>query len=771
MTDLQVFPVRVARDTKSNKIKKSPAIPKGEDWKTYKASSAEIEKSKNIGVVIPSGVIVIDLDTDKGVTRDDVDLVLGCSLAWEQAELQNTPSGGQHYGFLCSEELRQGTDLLNCKGFDTRTSGKGWIASGEGYEDLTLLGLVDTLEERELPALPAKAAQQLSVNANSDDSSDLDVLLASQPLDGLTNDDMRAYLKRLGPEHYNNYDGWLHVGMGIYHQSEGKKWGFDMFVDWSKQSDSFDIDEIKAKWRNFRKGVTDTPRTFASIIKDAGGKSVLNDEKVASVKEQIETVQDKEGFNALLKEVAKMPLDQSAFMTISGLFSKQSKTLGLNFTKPEVKSLIKSERAAAKNKEYVDYCDEYVYLSHTDEYFNKESKAAIKVRAFDVVHGRDTPLTSEGEPQRASTYVNNRIQYVNYMMYAPQFPLTFSHQGLEYVNTYKPNVVADDGIKTNIVERFIQHVNHLLTDEREQQIFISFLAYNLQFPGAKIPWALILQGVQGDGKTFFYEVMKFVLGGNNCRSINVNELEEKFTKWAEGSCMVFIEELKLDNYRKYETLNKLKPYITNPTVSVRRMNVDSYEAINTTNYVALTNFKDALPIDENDRRYCVLFSQWQNAEKLKAWIDENPDYYPSLYNDMRERWQEIYDWLKAYEIPSWFMNANRAPDTLAKSRMMELSKSDSITHLEDAIERFKCEDINDHILNVTKLQKLVKNSLIESDDFEDFPKGGKLKHAVENKGFQYIGQYHNRQNVTSKQRIYCKDFHANWDELSEKISM
>ena len=60
MTDLQVFPVRVARDTKSNKIKKSPAIPKGEDWKTYKASSDEIGKSKNIGVVMNGGVIVID---------------------------------------------------------------------------------------------------------------------------------------------------------------------------------------------------------------------------------------------------------------------------------------------------------------------------------------------------------------------------------------------------------------------------------------------------------------------------------------------------------------------------------------------------------------------------------------------------------------------------------------------------------------------------------------------------------------------------------------
>jgi hypothetical protein len=282
------------------------------------------------------------------------------------------------------------------------------------------------------------------------------------------------------------------------------------------------------------------------------------------------------------------------------------------------------------------------------------------------------------------------------------------------------------------------HIAHLLPDESEQQLVINYLAHNVQHPGKKIQWAIILQGVQGDGKSFFAELMSKLLGTTNCRTISVESLDEKFTAWAEGSCMVFIEELKLDNYRKYETLNKLKPYITNPTVSVRKMRTDAYEAVNTTNYFALTNFKDALPIDENDRRYCVLFSQWQSADALNAWKATNHNYYPKLYEAMRSHPSELLDWLMSHHIPQEFLEMTVAPRTKAKNTMVDMAKSADYLLVEDALAEFECEDISSHVVNVTKLQHKVSESLTFGSEYKDFPKTGRLANILLQMGYHNV---------------------------------
>ena len=143
MTKVKAFPVKLIYDNNEDKWKKKPAIPKGQDWRTYNATEKEMNNAHNIGVVIPDGIVVIDADTYKGVKKTDIDDALGCVLDWDNAHVQDTPSGGSHYAFTLpvGVTIRQGSDLLDVDGFDTRTSGKGWIATGEKYDDLTLTGL------------------------------------------------------------------------------------------------------------------------------------------------------------------------------------------------------------------------------------------------------------------------------------------------------------------------------------------------------------------------------------------------------------------------------------------------------------------------------------------------------------------------------------------------------------------------------------------------------------------------------------------------------
>ena len=118
--------------------------------------------------------MIIDLDTQKGITTADVERVLGCSLDWDSAAVQQTVSGGMHYAFSLpmGVEVKQGSNLLDCDGFDTRASGKGWICSGDGYIDLTMFGLPGALVDEDCPELPEQACELLAVAPVVDDSND-----------------------------------------------------------------------------------------------------------------------------------------------------------------------------------------------------------------------------------------------------------------------------------------------------------------------------------------------------------------------------------------------------------------------------------------------------------------------------------------------------------------------------------------------------------------------------------------------------------------------
>ena len=62
-----------------------------------------------------------------------------------------------------------------------------------------------------------------------------------------------------------------------------------------------------------------------------------------------------------------------------------------------------------------------------------------------------------------------------------------------------------------------------------------------------------------------------------------------------------------------------------------------------------SNFKDALPLDDDGRRFCVLFSRWQRKAALEAFTDENPDYYTRLYRAIEESAGAIRHWLMNHE--------------------------------------------------------------------------------------------------------------------------
>ena len=701
------------------------------------------------GLAIPDGYVVIDLDTYKNDTlKEQVREFLGIDLDWEGAFLQFTKSGGEHYAFETDEVIRQGSDIKGIKGFDIRSAGKGYICSGEGYsENLT----EDAFYMR--PDLPVGVMRSRITSDVEFDNIEGEITLEDIEVDvvGLEPYQIKAYLNKLDNSMAEDQENWLKIGMGIYHETGGE--GYDLFDEFSKRSPSNYDEALNAKrWESFGgKGAAGV--TFASIIKMAGGREAIAVQETAQKTLSIESAETVEDINDILVNVSNARIDALALEILLKKINKKYKLItgdapGL----PALKKLLKSKR---ETKLTGDYVDDYVFLTNSAEYMCRDTKAVMGPRAFDVKHTRETPPNGEGEKQSATLYSNDAIQCVENAMYVPKFSDIFNHNGLDYINLYsKNNLKLVEVGTTDIVERIKGHIAHMLPDEAEQEIVINYLAHNAQLPGEKIQWSIVLQGVQGDGKSLLAEMMQHVMGFTNVRLMNVQTLESTFTGWSVGQCMTFIEELKLDNYRKYEILNNLKPYITNDVIECTKKGKDPLVVVNTTNYFALTNFKDALPIDDNDRRWCILFSQWQSGEMLRSWMnDGNQEYYSNLYRDMRENVGEIANWLLNHTIPESFKAMKRAPETSAKERMKDLTKSDATLLVEDAINEFWADDINNEVVNVTKLTKSAQSAFAEG--YDNWPKNAAIKNVMLDMGYHNIGRF--KDDDKKNQTIYCKD--------------
>lgn len=150
------FPCWLRWNPTKNRYDKGPRVPAGESWQLSAlrppADPVLNWASGVIGVPVPPRVVILDLDSYKGVTRYAVDQLLGCALPWDAALIQRTVGGGEHYAFRCEWEVRQG-DSIGLEGFDTRSAGRGFICSGAGYSPVNF-GIMALAYPDALPLLP-----------------------------------------------------------------------------------------------------------------------------------------------------------------------------------------------------------------------------------------------------------------------------------------------------------------------------------------------------------------------------------------------------------------------------------------------------------------------------------------------------------------------------------------------------------------------------------------------------------------------------------------
>lgn len=120
--------------------------------------------------------------------------------------------------------------------------------------------------------------------------------------------------------------------------------------------------------------------------------------------------------------------------------------------------------------------------------------------------------------------------------------------------------------------------------------------------------ALIFYGTQGTGKGFFWGpdgIMKAIYG-QMMTEVMQTQMEDRFDpSTLTRALMVVANEVACSGYRDAKTLNKLKAWITEPTIMVRRMHKAGEEYPIWFNMVLMSNDDMPIRLEPGDRRYNV----------------------------------------------------------------------------------------------------------------------------------------------------------------------
>jgi hypothetical protein len=284
---------------------------------------------------------------------------------------------------------------------------------------------------------------------------------------------------------------------------------------------------------------------------------------------------------------------------------------------------------------------------------------------------------------RSTLWQVPKVDHLRFLPHLDHGAIVLDDLGRKGVNMYKPATVRT---VQGDPSPFLRHVAMLLPDQNDQRILLDFLAHNVRFPGHKIPWMPVIQSVEGAGKGVFKKLMTYALGKPYVHFPNAAELTEggsKFNAWLRNKLFILADEIKVDDKR--DLIEKLKPMISETYIEIQGKGVDQDIEDNYANWLSFTNYKGAVPVSRNGRRYAIFYTPLQTKQDLAA-RGMDKAYYDALYEWLDADGAAIVtQWLRDYPIERGAIPMT-APQTSSWAEALKISRTPAERVIIEAIE-------------------------------------------------------------------------------------
>jgi hypothetical protein len=331
------------------------------------------------------------------------------------------------------------------------------------------------------------------------------------------------------------------------------------------------------------------------------------------------------------------------------------------------------EAARIRKQNNEDWAHNWYYLRNTNKIVQLGELKQYSKDGFNAIYAAKTGSSKTFDQIRDG---NGFLEAAD-VSYAAGFPPVFEFAGETFVNKFRADsapVAAAEYTHEGwaAVLTVLHHLELLLGDKKGSvEMVKAWIALNVKHPGKLIGTALLVKGVEGDGKTIiFHDMMAAIMGKENVADVSKQEIKSDFTSWARGRALRVLEEIKAPGVNRHELLENVKALITNKVVSTVGKGADGYASHNTTNYVGLTNHGDSLPINKNDRRWWVLSTNCKHKEDLEKVYGNKKRHFDRLGAAIEGHSDALRKYFLDLEPHPAVYHNMAAPDTDARDEMI-----------------------------------------------------------------------------------------------------
>jgi len=301
---------------------------------------------------------------------------------------------------------------------------------------------------------------------------------------------------------------------------------------------------------------------------------------------------------------------------------------------------------------------------------------------------------------------------------------------------------------------FLRHMELILPDAGDRKIFFDYLAHNIKYPGHKIPWAPLIQSEEGAGKGVIKMLMTHAIGSPYVYFPNAKELAEsgaKFNAWMRAKLFILVDEIKVDDRR--DMIEILKPMISEKEIEIQGKGYDQEKEDNYSNWAFFSNYKDAIPISKNGRRFAIFYSAIQSVDDLLA-RGMDKAYFDGLYAWMQYGGgnEIVTDYFLNYPIERNAIDM-RAPSTSSKAEALENSMSQLDRLVGELVEDQKI-GFRDGWISLIAFKNAARAAGVK------VPADSTLGKIFESAGYKRIGRAlrgYNQEDMGSKSMLYSRN--------------
>ena len=255
-----------------------------------------------------------------------------------------------------------------------------------------------------------------------------------------------------------------------------------------------------------------------------------------------------------------------------------------------------------------------VYIKQKDKFFDLSTNEEYSVKAIDFSYARFFDKSPSLYLKRYASRLVVEDWIYNPKEFDPENRILTYNNKL-YLNSYSPNDLEPEQGDTSLLHELLDH--YFQGQDQYKDHFLNWWAYQLQYPGEKIRHAIILHSTHFQtGKGSIWLAMKKTFGIQNAKEIDVQQAVDKGKSYLTNSQVVMIDEIQSAGKqdKKIELLNNLKRIITEENISSRQLYIDYKVVYSCTNYILLTNHKNALSLPPSEVRYWVYMCEKKRKE-------------------------------------------------------------------------------------------------------------------------------------------------------------